>query len=114
MSEHIPSHRALQAASLANWRRVPPHQRTLCIEHLRSFVPEHIQARWKRQLATGEPIGGPGFHTLGGGMSVRNRLREILLDGDLPAVVQPDGADARNWDDFYMGAIQEMLETEPA
>jgi len=122
----------LQAWSYANWLKVPKMVRQDCLGQLRADVPADIIAEWKAQHARGEPIGGDGFHFFGGGMSVRNILRKQITDGELPVVnyyrdangnsidpgapLPPNGftvIEARNWDDYYMGAIQELLETTP-
>lgn len=50
------------------------------------------------------------LHMWGGGMQIRNRLREAMLDEELPPVTQHDGSTAKNWDDFYTGALDELME----
>lgn len=102
----------------ANWDRAPAEQRAACVAHLRRFFPPEVRRLIKQQHAQGERIGShdPCFH-FGGGMAVRNALREVLRDEDLPPVVgpaggYPEGQVVRNWDDFYMGALEELAETE--
>jgi hypothetical protein len=45
----------------------------------------------------------------GGGMQIRNRLRDVLTDDQLPPVDYPEGP-MQNWDDFYTGAIDALIE----
>lgn len=108
----------LRAWCRANWDRVPEGQRKLCLEHLRTYVTDEYLDKWRAQRARGEEIGSDvtAFHFFGGGMQIRNVLREVLPDDQLPAVVGPDGnyppgEVVRNWDDFYTGALEELVET---
>ena len=47
-------------------------------------------------------------------MQIRNRLRDQLLDMELPVVtVDHEGKSygpSQNWDDYYTGALDELLE----
>lgn len=102
----------------ANWDRVPAEHRATCLDHLRGWIRADIIAQWKAQHAAGERIASdtPGFHHLGGGMEIRNRLRDVMEDSELPAVVGPAGGyplgeEMRNWDNFYTGALEELVET---
>lgn len=101
----------------SNWSRVPEDQRRVCVDHLRSVVPEEAITLWKGQLSRGEEIGSNvmGWH-FAGGMAVRNTLRDVMPDSMLPPVIGPDGGylpgeKVRNWDDFYTGALEELCET---
>lgn len=115
-----PKRGSLDDWSRSNWDRVPESQRRRCLDHLRDWVPKDVLSKWREQHSRGERIGWdvPGFH-FGGGMSIRNRLRAVLSDGDLPpASTPPDAASAAplpgpgesNWDDFYTGALEELVE----
>jgi hypothetical protein len=92
--------------SRANWNRLPDAQRKLCLDHLDGWISR------KQFEALRQNRCNPQFHLLGGGMLVRNRLREVLLDEDLPGVPYANGALARNWDDYYQGALDELLERQ--
>lgn len=103
----------LQAWSIANWNQIPEADRKRCLDHLRQTLKRELSGPavlgvWRRQAAAGIEIGSDSswFH-FGAGMAVRNILRQVLQDVDLPAV---DGA--TNWDDCYIGAIH-ALATEP-
>lgn len=91
---HIPTDAELEELSDANWRSIDQNWRTLCINHLKAQVPDGTWRYWKRE---GFP---KGFH-FGGGMAVRNCLRDVLLDKNLPR--------DKNWDDYYMGCLHEIL-----
>lgn len=83
-----------------NWARVPEADRQRCVEHLRLWLKDPEE--WRAGLDS------PGFHFFAG-MSVRNALRDVLTDDELPEVTYPDGHAYRNWDDFYMAALREAL-----
>lgn len=88
----------------ANWDKIPAEKRKACLDHLRGWIPIAVLREWKRSGF------GDAFHMFGGGMQIRNRLRDIIKDADLPPV-QYDLGPARNWDDYYTGALQELLES---
>ena len=94
----------LDAWCRANWDKIPADKRKACLDHLRGWIPDDVLINWKQNGFA------PGFHMFGGGMQVRNRLRDIMLDGELPPV-QYDGDSYSNWDDYYTGALQELLES---
>lgn len=92
-----------------NWRRVPEDKRELCVNHLTGWMPPSYLAEWKAK--GGFPMLA---HTIGGGMQIRNKLREVLEDKDLPKIRQSKGgAWSQNWDDFYTGCLDEMMERLP-
>lgn len=101
------THDELMQFSRANWQRLPSETREACVESLRTFIPADIRKSWKEH-----GIGHPekaGFHILGGGMQIRNRLRSVIKDAHLKPVDYGDGLMARNWDDYYMAAIEEAI-----
>lgn len=105
---------ALDKWCRANWDKLPALIRQDCLNELRAQVPADILAKWKAQHAAGKGIGDddPFFHH-GNGMVVRNILRRQFTDEELLPVhikgYPPEGA--RNWDDYYVGALQELCET---
>lgn len=122
---------ALDQWCRANWDKIPDLIRQDCLNELRAQVPRDVLAAWKVQHAAGLRIGDddPMFH-LRTGMVVRNILRQQLLDEELPPVAYyydsegrpmhregklPVGGfkviEAKNWDDYYTGALQELCET---
>ena len=45
---------------------------------------------------------------------VRNVLRQVMPDSDLPLIQYkygPDKDPAQNWDDFYTGALEQLCES---
>ncbi len=98
--------------SKGNWDKVPDLIRQDCLRELRAHVTPELLARWKKEHAAGHEIGwGEPFFHFGAGMAVRNILRRQYLDEELPPVKQPAGEMASNWDDYYMGALIELVET---
>jgi len=98
---------------LDNWNRLSEDIRSRCVDLLRSKTPSDMMGRWKDQHARRIRIGSddPWFH-MGIGMQVRNAMRSILKDDELPFVKYDDGNEYQNWDDFYGGALQQLI-TEP-
>lgn len=93
----------------SNWDKLPDLVRKDCVDHLDAVISTEVKIRWKHQ-----GYDRPGFHMFYGGMAVRNFLREQLTDGELPEVTvdhegKPYGP-SKNWDDYYTGAIDELLE----
>lgn len=50
------------------------------------------------------------FH-FGTGMAIRNVLREVIKDEELP-VVYYGAHEARNWDDYYHGVLNELVKDD--
>jgi hypothetical protein len=92
-----------------NWNRIDPLIRKDCVDHIDGWISKDIIKDWKKN---GYDLSG--FHHLGGGMSIRNRLRDQLTDMELPVMTKDhEGKDygpSQNWDDYYTGAIDELLE----
>lgn len=91
-----------------NWNRLDEDTRKKCVDHLDGWIPEEIIREWKV-----DGYDEPGFHMWGGGMSIRNRLRDVVLDVELPIIENMmDGSPygSQNWDDYYTGALDELLE----
>lgn len=112
----------LQAWSVKNWERIPEADRKRCLDHLQVALlatPEGQQALalWAVQVKQARDIGSDDmqFH-FGGGIWVRNRLRDVLGDEKLPGVIYRDHGMVRNWDDYYIGALHALVlrETAPA
>ena len=103
----------LQAWSIANWSRIPEADRKRCVDHLRPWLMATDDgvaelARWRRQVKKGRVIGeGDSWFHFGTGMAIRNRLRDVLKDDQLPSI--GTGGTQGNWDDFYIGAIHALV-----
>lgn len=95
----------------ANWNKLPEMIRKDCVDHLDAWFAPKTKTddiAWLRGYDE-EPF----FH-LTTGMAVRNRLRDQLTDMELPVVtINCEGESygpSQNWDDYYTGAIDELLE----
>jgi hypothetical protein len=88
------------------WNKVPMEVRKRCIDALRTEIPPQTLAVWKAQYRSGEEFVGH----FSNGMYVRNILRRHVRDGELPPVISPGGLPSTNWDDYYLGALQELVE----
>ena len=91
------------------WQGIPREQRLKCASHLRERVIAEAPStalRWSDQVRRGMVVGSEdlNFHH-GVGMQVRNTLRRVLPDESLPPIKYSDGSLARNWDDYYLGAL---------
>jgi hypothetical protein len=96
----------LQQKSEENWARVPEEKRKLCVEHLRSLILPDEEEELRGMFETGNFDGW--FH-FGGGMGIRNVLRQVMKDGELPGVEYEGGLEYQNWDDFYMAALRQAV-----
>lgn len=91
------------------WLSIPEEQRERIVAHLLNELdpkffdevrtahaedPEH----WATK--------GPNFFHIFGGMAIRNLLRDVLKDDELPEAPYPDGKSFTNWDDYYTQAIE--------
>lgn len=111
----VPSRAQLQERSITNFAALPEVHRARCIKHLRRLAKDFpaVYALWTVQVYKDIPIGSgiADFHsTLG--MELRNDLRAIIYDLDLPPVEQPGGDYASNWDDYYIGALHAAITEE--
>jgi hypothetical protein len=120
------------AESRKNWEKVPPELREKCVKHLRDnftqSVYDHINGLREREgddwpsasevgpedeaemiLKYGFCVPSP-FH-FGTGMAIRNLLREVVKDAELPPV-DYDDQPMQNWDDYYIAAVEEALDAE--
>jgi hypothetical protein len=95
--------------SKTNWEAIPREKRTACLNHLTGWLPKDLIDEWKQQYVEGNDIGGGWFH-FSVGMQIRNRLRDVLLDKDLPPVEYPNGEKYQNWDDYFLGAVIELFD----
>ena len=93
----------LDSRACTYWKTVDKRRRKECVDHLDGWIGVDDIRRWKREGF------GDGFHMFGGGMQVRNRLREVMKDDELPPV-EYDSGPAQTWDDYYMGVLYELLE----
>jgi hypothetical protein len=91
-----------------NWDKVPVEIRNLCLDALRAEISPETLAAWKMLHRSGEQFVGH----FSNGMGVRNILRRHVPDRELPPVIYPRGFHSTNWDDYYLGALQELVEKD--
>jgi hypothetical protein len=77
------------------WNSVPEELKNKIISHLCKL--DNLD---EVKEASNDPL----FHMFGG-MGVRNYLREIILDDELPFAPYPNGKQYQNWDDYYKQAL---------
>ena len=96
----------IESWSIENWKRLPEADRQRCLDHLRGWLPDDLLRVWRRQALEGKRIGSDRvrFH-FDAGMQIRNRLRDVLPDEQLPRIEGGCG----HWDDFYYGALDELV-----
>jgi hypothetical protein len=100
--------KTLQEFAEKNWARVPEKKRKECVEYLRKIIIPMDQAELKKEFEDGKF--NPWFHFTSG-IHVRNALRKVMKDDELPGVCYPGGGDYeyKNWDDFYMAALRQAV-----
>lgn len=114
-SENEISPGSLERWSIENWDLIDYRLRDQCLQALNKHIPAVLQDHWADQHKRGVAIGSDSlaFHH-GAGQNVRNILRAVLPDHQLPRVISgPDGKAfdqdqvpvTGNWDDFYLGAL---------
>lgn len=94
----------------ARWEAIPAEQRERIVAFLRERLSEKDLARI-REMHAEDPedwaTKAPAFfHMWGGGMAIRNLLRELMLDDELPPAPYPNGETYSNWDDYYVQALE--------
>lgn len=94
-----------------NWNRLPDKVRQDCINHLDAWFDPKTKTADIERLKNYE---NELFFHFGLGMVIRNRLRGMLTDMELPVLTKDDEGQpygpSQNWDDYYTGAIDEFLE----
>lgn len=97
-----------------NWWELPAQVRTRCVRHLHDAMVltdygRELLVLWANQVRDGMEPGSDDlrFH-FGTGMTVRNVLWQVVQDAELPPIAY-DGHVAQNWDDYYFGAIEQLV-----
>ncbi len=96
---------------ISNFSRIPYKDRRRLIAVLQAQLPRKLIMKFRDQVKRGKIIGSdtPGFHHLGGGMAIRNILRLVIADSDLPETQYPGYPMGCGWDDYYMGALYALV-----
>lgn len=110
-----------------NWAKLPLKLRKRAVAHLRKVcqpeVLEWVRAKYEEdpevwyahdmtkpeererlRKENGFYIPSPFHWTTG--MAVRNALRDVITDDELPPVLYESGLEHRNWDDYYAEALE--------
>lgn len=105
---------SIEAWSQRNWLKIDEGTRKRCVDHLRRLLPEDLVLKWKVNHDSGHRLdeGMERFH-FGLGRQIRNILRDIIEDKDLPTVVYGDRTESRNWDDYYLAVLIDLVEELP-
>lgn len=82
------------------WRRLPRALQERAVWYLREWMPPDM-LETIRTLANATPQWFVDYH-FGMGMAVRNTLREVIPDLDLP----PNERGETNWDDYYVPCLE--------
>lgn len=89
----------------ARWAAVPEEMKRRVVAHLRDELGEEQLAAIREKHAA-NPEGWALPYHMFAGMGVRNLLREVVRDGELPPAPYPGGEEQRNWDDYYVQALE--------
>ena len=85
------------------FNELPPELVAICVDHIRQELPESTLQDIREQMAD-DPIHWCSPHHFGWGMSMRNLLRDVVADDELPS---------GNWDDYYVKIIEEAAHVKP-
>lgn len=86
-------------------RYLPEPLRTRAVEYLRTQLSEEVLTEI-RELHSEDPDDWAIPYHFGTGMGIRNLLRDVIKDDELPPVMYGDLA-AQNWDDYYVEVMEE-------
>lgn len=88
---------------------LPVELRERAVEHLRAHMSAET-AEQIRDLQAADPELWWAVHHFGMGMNVRNLLREVIKDDELPPVEYDKFEEYRNWDDYYIPVLEEAAD----
>lgn len=86
-------------------RYLPEPLRTRAVEYLREKLDASMLAEI-RELHAKDPDDWAIPYHFSTGMSIRNLLRDVIKDDELPPVMYGD-LPAQNWDDYYVEVMEE-------
>ena len=115
---HVPEQplHEVHKTNIRNWNMLALPIRERCLQHLRRFMHDALDVveHWRDQAARGVAIGSDRirFH-MDEGMQIRNALRAVVTDSELPPMKQPGGEIGRNWDNYYVGALYALCDEKP-
>lgn len=89
-----------------------PELHAKAVAYLKEQFTDEVKAAIRaRVMEHGADWMPPGGH-FGWGMGVRNLLRDVITDQELPAPIMPEDYQGKpptcgNWDDYYMAVVQD-------
>lgn len=83
---------------------LPPEMHEVAVEHLKTYITEDT-AEEIRALYKANPDKWWAMHHMFMGMQVRNLLRQVIKDEELPPVQYGDQVHS-NWDDYYIPVLE--------
>ncbi len=86
-------------------RYLPEPLRHRAVEYLRAELHPNTLSEVRAAHAKDPDEWWTGFHMFGG-MAIRNLLRDVITDQQLPAVMYDDRP-MHNWDDYYIEVLEE-------
>lgn len=86
-------------------RYLPEPLRTRAVDYLRAELHPDTLHHVRRAHAEDPDEWWTAFHMFGG-MAIRNLLRDVIKDKELPPVMY-GGRPMRNWDDYYIQVLEE-------
>lgn len=86
-------------------RYLPEPLRTRAVEYLRAQLDDEVLAQIRKLHSEDPDDWAIPFH-FGSGMGIRNLLRDVIKDDELPPVMYGD-LPAQNWDDYYVEVMEE-------
>lgn len=90
---------SLVAWSRRLWADVPPDKRARCAEHLRTVMGPARLREWREEIHK-DPYDYMTPHHFYAGMAIRNALRDVAFDSELPSGC---------WDDYYTAALEDAV-----
>lgn len=88
------------------WAKLSPELRQRAVDHINAITTRSEREEVRRIITA--QTKDPWWHFTGG-MAVRNRLREVIKDDELPPLPEFYGTDQSTWDDFYVQCIEAAL-----
>lgn len=85
---------------------LPEPLRSRAVTHLRGVMSDSLKAHARELIAKDPREWWVSYH-FSTGMWVRNQLRTVIPDTELPEHPAADGTMSRNWDDWYVSVLEE-------
>src|SRR5688500_1764558 len=96
------------------WDSIPAEMKRAIVAHLRAHLKPDVMAEIRKAIKLKGSLNWIGHNHFGWGMGVRNLLRDVVTDDKLPSAPYPDGrGEYRNWDDYYIQAVEAAVMEEP-